>query len=168
MHFWIDKRSQSFGYNGRPRVAASLSSFSSHPSSVNGFGFGQPRRLRGKSMVTPIHRFPTVECARPHLPRQQQSHQPSSITTPSAVALQQHQHQHSSANHQNQSLFHQSQSTYQQQQHHQTSSRQHGSSGGNSGGVVGVGSHHQLHQQLQQHQSNQHHNSNYNVQRVYR
>lgn len=54
MHFWIDKRSQSCGF-GRARVSASLSG-------GTGIGFGHhPRRIGGKSMVTPIHRYPSVD-----------------------------------------------------------------------------------------------------------
>ncbi|XP_077285547.1 uncharacterized protein LOC143910824 [Arctopsyche grandis] len=50
MHFWIDKRSQC-GYSGR-RVPPSLSS-----------GVGRTRRERQpKRMVTPVHRFQSVEC----------------------------------------------------------------------------------------------------------
>lgn len=61
MHFWIDKRSQSCGF-GRARVAASLSG--------SGFDFGHPpRRIGGKSLVAPIHRFQPVDC-RPYLNRQ--------------------------------------------------------------------------------------------------
>ncbi|XP_049295026.1 dual specificity tyrosine-phosphorylation-regulated kinase 1A [Anopheles funestus] len=67
MHFWIDKRSQACGF-GRARVAASLSG-------GGGLGFGHPRRVPRKSMVTPIHRFQTVDCGRPHIHRQQQSQQ---------------------------------------------------------------------------------------------
>lgn len=60
MHFWIDKRSQSCGF-GRARVAASLSG--------TGFDFGHPpRRIGGKSLVAPIHRFQPVDC-RPYLNR---------------------------------------------------------------------------------------------------
>lgn len=66
MHFWIDKRSQSCGF-GRARVAASLSG--------TGIGFGHhPRRMGGKSMLTPIHRFPAVDC-RPYRPHREVSHQ---------------------------------------------------------------------------------------------
>lgn len=66
MHFWIDKRSQSCGF-GRARVAASLSG--------TGIGFGHhPRRMGGKSMLTPIHRFPAVDC-RPYRPHRETSHQ---------------------------------------------------------------------------------------------
>ncbi|XP_063707250.1 uncharacterized protein LOC134836021 [Culicoides brevitarsis] len=72
MHFWIDKRSpQACIYSGRSRVAASLG--------TNGNNFGLSQLTTGrriprtatKSMVTPIHRFPTVECTRPHLYRNQ-------------------------------------------------------------------------------------------------
>lgn len=66
MHFWIDKRSQSCGF-GRARVAASLSG--------TGLGFGHhPRRMGGKSMLTPIHRFPAVDC-RPYRPHRETAHQ---------------------------------------------------------------------------------------------
>lgn len=68
MHFWIDKRSQSCGF-GRARVAASLSG--------SGIGFGHhPRRMGGKSMLTPIHRFPAVDCRpyRPHRETHQNNH----------------------------------------------------------------------------------------------
>ncbi|KAG4070399.1 hypothetical protein HA402_006541 [Bradysia odoriphaga] len=68
MHFWIDKRSQSCGF-GRARVAASLSG--------TGIGFGHhPRRMGGKSMLTPIHRFPAVDCRpyRPHRETHQNNH----------------------------------------------------------------------------------------------
>lgn len=65
MHFWIDKRSQSCGF-GRARVAASLSG--------SGIGFGHhPRRMGGKSMLTPIHRFPAVDC-RPYRPHRETHH----------------------------------------------------------------------------------------------
>lgn len=54
MHFWIDKRSQTCGF-GRARVAASLSG--------SGFDFGHPpRRIGGKLLVAPIHRFQPVDC----------------------------------------------------------------------------------------------------------
>lgn len=54
MHFWIDKRSQTCGF-GRARVAASLSG--------SGFDFGHPpRRIGGKSLVAPIHRFQPFDC----------------------------------------------------------------------------------------------------------
>lgn len=73
MHFWIDKRSQSCGF-GRARVAASLS----------GTGFGHhPRRMGGKSMLTPIHRFPAVDC-RPYRPHRE-THQNNQ---------QRHEHEH--------------------------------------------------------------------------
>lgn len=69
MHFWIDKRSQACGF-GRARVAASLSTGST------GLGFGYPRRIRGKSMLTPIHRIQSADCSRPsHIFRQQQQQQ---------------------------------------------------------------------------------------------
>ncbi|XP_055596154.1 uncharacterized protein LOC129746505 [Uranotaenia lowii] len=98
MHFWIDKRSQTCGF-GRARVAASLSS-------GGGLGFGYPRRVPRKSMVTPIHRFQTVDCTRPHLYRHQQQQQ------------QQQQQQTNSSNHQQ----------HQQQYHHQ----QHPTAAGNN------------------------------------
>lgn len=67
MHFWIDKRSQSCGF-GRARVAASLSG--------GGIGFGHhPRRIGGKSMVTPLHRVPQSVDSRPHNNRQQHQQQ---------------------------------------------------------------------------------------------
>ncbi|XP_062562931.1 uncharacterized protein LOC134226281 [Armigeres subalbatus] len=94
MHFWIDKRSQACGF-GRARVAASLSG-------GGGLGFGHPRRIPRKSMVTPIHRFQTVDCTRPHLYRHQQ----------------QQQAQSQNSNH------HQHYNQQQQQQHHQTSNNQ--------------------------------------------
>lgn len=53
MHFWIDKRSQAYGF-GRSRVAASLSG--------SGFDFGPPRRISRKSVLTPIHRFRQTGC----------------------------------------------------------------------------------------------------------
>ncbi|KAL0271889.1 UNVERIFIED_CONTAM: hypothetical protein PYX00_005054 [Menopon gallinae] len=46
MHFWIDKRSQACGFNGRHGVPASLAT---------------GRRRRNKPMVTPVHRFQSVE-----------------------------------------------------------------------------------------------------------
>ncbi|XP_059607854.1 uncharacterized protein LOC132255734 [Phlebotomus argentipes] len=61
MHFWIDKRSQACGF-GRARVAASLSG--------TGFGY-HPRRPRGKSMVTPVHRFPAIQAPPSAPPRHQ-------------------------------------------------------------------------------------------------
>lgn len=79
MHFWIDKRSpQACIYSGRSRVAASLG--------TNGNNFGLSQLTAGrriprsatKSMVTPIHRFPTVECTRPHLYRNQHHQQQQS------------------------------------------------------------------------------------------
>lgn len=76
MHFWIDKRSQSCGF-GRARVAASLSG--------TGFDFGHPpRRIGGKSLVTPIHRFQPVDC-RPYLNRpNHHSHHPNSNSNSSS------------------------------------------------------------------------------------
>uniref|UniRef100_A0A1B0CP31 Putative conserved plasma membrane protein n=1 Tax=Lutzomyia longipalpis TaxID=7200 RepID=A0A1B0CP31_LUTLO len=62
MHFWIDKRSQACGF-GRARVAASLSG--------TGFGY-HPRRPRGKSMVTPVHRFPAIQAPQSATQRQRQ------------------------------------------------------------------------------------------------
>ncbi|GAB0098662.1 uncharacterized protein DMENIID0001_144310 [Sergentomyia squamirostris] len=64
MHFWIDKRSQACGF-GRARVAASLSG--------TGLGY-HPRRPRGKSMVTPVHRFPSIPPPQNVAPRTQQRH----------------------------------------------------------------------------------------------
>uniref|UniRef100_A0A1B0GQE8 Uncharacterized protein n=1 Tax=Phlebotomus papatasi TaxID=29031 RepID=A0A1B0GQE8_PHLPP len=61
MHFWIDKRSQACGF-GRARVAASLSG--------TGFGY-HPRRPRTKSMVTPVHRFPSIQAPPTAPPRHQ-------------------------------------------------------------------------------------------------
>lgn len=112
MHFWIDKRSQACGYNGRARVAASLSSGSS-------FGFSQPRRFRGKSMVTPIHRYPTVECTRPHLyrnptPAAQQQTSPASTAHNSSTPSY-HQHQQNNNSNQNQHQQQQTQVSQQQQ-----------------------------------------------------
>lgn len=87
MHFWIDKRSQACIYSGRNRIAASLGT------NGNNFGLSQPRRIPRvtKSMVTPIHRFPTVECTRQHNYRQQQQpqHSPSNISQHSSS----HSHQ---------------------------------------------------------------------------
>lgn len=79
MHFWIDKRSPQACIYSRSRVAASLG--------TNGNNFGLSQLTAGrriprsatKSMVTPIHRFPTVECTRPHLYRNQQQ-SPSSLS----------------------------------------------------------------------------------------
>lgn len=94
MHFWIDKRSpQACIYSGsRARVAASLGTNS------NNFGLSQltagrriPRSAT-KSMVTPIHRFPTVECTRPHIYRNQQS--PSSLSQQSQNSSHSHQQNH--------------------------------------------------------------------------
>lgn len=98
MHFWIDKRSpQACIYSGsRARVAASLGANS------NNFGLSQltagrriPRSAT-KSMVTPIHRFPTVECTRPHIYRNQHSQQqqsPSSLSQQSQNSSHAHQQQ---------------------------------------------------------------------------
>uniref|UniRef100_A0A336KQC9 CSON009179 protein n=1 Tax=Culicoides sonorensis TaxID=179676 RepID=A0A336KQC9_CULSO len=92
MHFWIDKRSpQACIYSGsRARVAASLGTNSSN------FGVSQltagrriPRSAT-KSMVTPIHRFPTVECTRPHLYRNQSQQQQS----PNSISHQTHNFHH--------------------------------------------------------------------------
>ncbi|XP_055313607.1 uncharacterized protein LOC129574947 isoform X2 [Sitodiplosis mosellana] len=47
MHFWIDKRSQACGF-GRARAGF-------------GYDFYHPPR-RNKSMLTPVHRFPNVDC----------------------------------------------------------------------------------------------------------
>uniref|UniRef100_A0A182PWG3 Uncharacterized protein n=1 Tax=Anopheles epiroticus TaxID=199890 RepID=A0A182PWG3_9DIPT len=122
MHFWIDKRSQACGF-GRARVAASLSG-------GGGLGFGHPRRVPRKSMVTPIHRFQTVDCNRPHFHRQQQSQQQQlhqSQTNPSIPGTHHSstQSQHSSAHHhqqqqqqQQQQLQHPHQSHANQQHHH--------------------------------------------------
>ncbi|XP_053670666.1 uncharacterized protein LOC128720991 [Anopheles nili] len=110
MHFWIDKRSQTCGF-GRARVAASLSGGS-------GLGFGHPRRVPRKSMVTPIHRFQTIDCSRPHFYRQQQQQQ--SQTNPSVPSgtyhsspqtqpptAHQHQQPHQHQPHVQQQHFHQ-------------------------------------------------------------
>ncbi|XP_046995938.1 uncharacterized protein LOC124608348 [Schistocerca americana] len=48
MHFWIDKRSQTCGYNGRRSLP---------------MGCGT-RRPRCKPMVTPVHRFTPIDCGR--------------------------------------------------------------------------------------------------------
>ncbi|KAG5890766.1 hypothetical protein JTB14_016503 [Gonioctena quinquepunctata] len=54
MHFWIDKRSQGCGFNARRQV----------PPSISGYGRNQ-RNLCGsfypKPMVTPVHRFQSIE-----------------------------------------------------------------------------------------------------------
>ncbi|XP_058837622.1 uncharacterized protein LOC131693645 [Topomyia yanbarensis] len=100
MHFWIDKRSQACGF-GRARVAASLSS-------GGGLGFGYPRRIPRKSMVTPIHRFQTVDCTRPHPYR----HQPHQLQ-------QQPQSQNSTSNHQHYHPQQQSSNNQSHIQHHQ-------------------------------------------------
>uniref|UniRef100_A0A1S4H427 Uncharacterized protein n=1 Tax=Anopheles gambiae TaxID=7165 RepID=A0A1S4H427_ANOGA len=115
MHFWIDKRSQACGF-GRARVAASLSS-------GGGLGFGHPRRVPRKSMVTPIHRFQTVDCSRPHFHRQQQSQQQQhqSQTNPSIPGAHHSstQSQQSTAHqHQPPQLQHQSQTNQQHHHHH--------------------------------------------------
>lgn len=73
MHFWIDKRSQGYGF-GRARagfVAASLSG--------TGYDFYHPPR-RNKSMVTPVHRFQSVDfrnANRPNVHRPSQVHRSS-------------------------------------------------------------------------------------------
>lgn len=108
MHFWIDKRSQTYGF-GRARVAASLSG--------GGLGFGHHPR-RGKPMVTPIHRFQPIE-SRPYAHRNYQlnnSHQQQQHT--SNQQHQSHQQQQHTSNQQHQS--HQ-----QQQQHQQTNNHHH-------------------------------------------
>uniref|UniRef100_A0A1L8DDC9 Uncharacterized protein n=1 Tax=Nyssomyia neivai TaxID=330878 RepID=A0A1L8DDC9_9DIPT len=80
MHFWIDKRSQACGF-GRARVAASLSG--------TGFGY-HPRRPRGKSMVTPVHRFPATQA--PPAQRQRQGNH-------------NHHHHHHHNHHHSQQIF---------------------------------------------------------------
>lgn len=61
MHFWIDKRSQACGYNGRHRIPASLSS---------------GRRRRSKPIVTPVHRLQSESGTGQHVrrPHQHVSH----------------------------------------------------------------------------------------------
>lgn len=105
MHFWIDKRSQTCGF-GRARVAASLSG--------TGLGFGHhPRRIGGKSMVTPVHRFQSVDC-RPYVQRQSQSHHHNHQNLS--------QQQNSQQSHSQQSTHHHQQASAQQahHNHHQT------------------------------------------------
>jgi hypothetical protein len=113
MHFWIDKRSQAFG---RPRVSASLSNGGGFGFNGSGLGFNpNNRRLRGKSMVTPIHRFPTTRQQPPVL--QQQPN----------IANSTHQQVHSSPNNLQQQQInnqhnlqqHQQQQPQSQLQHHQ-------------------------------------------------
>ncbi|XP_052873067.1 uncharacterized protein LOC128278381 [Anopheles cruzii] len=112
MHFWIDKRSQACGF-GRARVAASLSG-------GGGLGFGHPRRVPRKSMVTPIHRFQTVDCTRPHFYRHQQQSQSQANSSAAAThnnsstSSQQHQHQSQSHHQQYHHNSHHNQNHHQQ------------------------------------------------------
>ncbi|XP_055530392.1 uncharacterized protein LOC129721635 [Wyeomyia smithii] len=108
MHFWIDKRSQACGF-GRARVAASLSG-------GGGLGFGHPRRIPRKSMVTPIHRFQTVDCTRPHPYRHQQQQQQQQ--SQSQTNNSHHQHYHHSQQPQQQSSNNQSHIQHHQAQLH--------------------------------------------------
>lgn len=86
MHFWIDKRSQSCGF-GRARVAASLAG--------GGIGFGHhPRRLGGKSMMAPIHRYPPVE----YRSSTSSSTAAAAATTAAAFASSQHHRNHNHSN----------------------------------------------------------------------
>uniref|UniRef100_A0AAG5DRF7 Uncharacterized protein n=1 Tax=Anopheles atroparvus TaxID=41427 RepID=A0AAG5DRF7_ANOAO len=131
MHFWIDKRSQACGF-GRARVAASLSG-------GGGLGFGHPRRVPRKPMVTPIHRFQTVDCSRPHFYRTQQQQQQQQQTsqsqtnasaTPahhtSAANQQQPQQQHQSHHHHHHHQQQQQGSHQQQHFHHHPHHPHHG------------------------------------------
>lgn len=112
MHFWIDKRSPQACIYSRSRVAASLG--------TNGNNFGVSQLTAGrriprsatKSMVTPIHRFPTVECTRPHLYRNQHTQQQS----PSSLS---HQSQNNPSHTHQQNHFNFSGSPNQPNHHHQ-------------------------------------------------
>ncbi|XP_044730381.1 uncharacterized protein LOC123293580 [Chrysoperla carnea] len=90
MHFWIDKRSQTCGFSGRHRVPSSLSAGGSRPQirSTNSgvWGGGSAGYLRtsaqAKPMVTPVHRFQSIEsvasatavAGNSRVPRHHQSH----------------------------------------------------------------------------------------------
>ncbi|XP_018561223.1 uncharacterized protein LOC108903494 isoform X2 [Anoplophora glabripennis] len=56
MHFWIDKRSQGCGFNVRRQVPPSLSGYGRNQRILCGSLYPEP-------MVTPVHRFQSIESA---------------------------------------------------------------------------------------------------------
>ncbi|XP_055627291.1 protein couch potato [Toxorhynchites rutilus septentrionalis] len=148
MHFWIDKRSQACGF-GRARVAASLSG-------GGGLGFGHPRRIPRKSMVTPIHRFQTVDCTRPHPYRHQQSQSQLLQQQSQSQNTSQHYHQQQQQQQPPTSNTHPNIQQHQAQLHSSSHYNQHNS-------ILPASTHHSqassqnnhLHQQSQQQQQQQ-------------